>query len=78
VRSYWKLFGEHVRNLGTPLPPAPQLALKVECPLSKWKVNSPLSTPNTTRKKPPHPLKLLIGCNEILFLKLAATIFGLD
>ncbi len=66
----------------------------VHCPSGKWTMDSPFSTPNTTWKKhgspSPHPQGkkvghllhsmtwLLIGCMEILFLKLAATIFGLD
>jgi len=101
VRYYWELFGEHVRNMGTlcfspPRPqPKKQLAWKVECPLSKWKVNSGQSTlhkkQNLRKKNPllPPPVRkkgmplhsmtlLLIGWMEILFLKLAATTFGLD
>jgi hypothetical protein len=56
----------------------------VQCPSGNWTVDSPLSTPNTALKKNPIPsaplstMQLLIGCMEILFLKLAATIFGLD
>ncbi len=55
VRCDWELFGEHVRNLGTPLLwTCPQktkekmLAWKVNCPRGKWTVHSPLFTPNTT------------------------------
>jgi hypothetical protein len=53
-------------------------------------VGNPLSSPNTTWKKTPfHPptrkkgkplhliMCLLIGCMEILFIKLVAIIFGL-
>jgi hypothetical protein len=43
MRCYWELFGEHVRNLGAnfDLTPSPKkLAWKVNCPLSKWKVNN--------------------------------------
>jgi hypothetical protein len=39
-------------------------------------------TPSPTRKKKGSPVysmtRLLIGCMEIIFLKLVATIFGLD
>ncbi len=93
VRCYRELFGEHVRNLGNSLPPPPNGGKKSLH--GKWTVDSWLSTPNTTWKKPypsppthktkkgdlsplPSMTWLLIGCMEILFLKLAATIFGLD
>jgi hypothetical protein len=67
VESYWELFGEHVMNLGT---------LCMESSLCIVQMESDLPPP-TTRKKG-RPTRLLIGCMEIVFLKLVATIFGLD
>jgi len=63
----------------------------VHCPIGKWRVHSPhetqLEKENTTSSVT-HKIKkegpftpwhvLLISCMEILFLKLAAIIFGLD
>jgi hypothetical protein len=85
--------GEHVRNLGSLCFEGPafnkikKLVCKVHCPIENWT----LSTPNTTWEKRPQspptrkkgrPLhsmtQLRIGCMEILFLKLAATILGLN
>jgi hypothetical protein len=68
-----------------------KLPRKFHCPSGKWTVGSPHSSPNTTWKKNPRPgpptrkkqkgrplhtiMQVLIGCMEILFLKLAANYF---
>jgi hypothetical protein len=53
----------------------------VDNPLSTLENKKPALPPTLTREKgrPSHSMtQLLIGCIEILFVKLAATIFGLD
>jgi hypothetical protein len=90
VRCYWELFGEHVRNLGANFDLTPQKTC-MENRLSPVQVESGQSilhtnttwqqTPTQTNKKgwPLHSMTwLLNACMEILFLKLASTIFGLD
>jgi hypothetical protein len=78
----------------TPLPhpnPPKEHAWKVtvQFPSEQWTVHSPRQTqlekkilPHTSTRNKGRPLhsmtQLLISCKEILFLKLAATIFGLD
>jgi hypothetical protein len=103
VPFLWRLFGEHIRNLGTLCfepPPKPNFFIKslhgkstghiVQVKSEQWTVHSPHQTQLERKNPPPTPTyknkrrplhsrtQLLIGCMEILFLKLAATIFGLD
>ncbi len=63
--------------------------MSVPCLTGKWTVDSPFSTPNTTwqqtptqtnkKGRPLHSMTWLLNvCMEILFLKLASTIFGVD
>jgi hypothetical protein len=43
VRCYWELFALNP----SPTPTQKKIAWKVDCPLSKWNVNSGQSTPNS-------------------------------
>jgi hypothetical protein len=66
----WELFA-----LNPSSPHETQLEKKATSPLAH-----PPTDPPTRKKVRTHHsmIQLLIGCTEILFLKLVATIFGLD
>jgi hypothetical protein len=90
--TFAKAYGIKVRRFDPFAFPSPQTGKKKSCmesPLSnvqveieQWTTHSPHQT--QLKKRPPscpHPhatIQLLIGCMEILTLKLVATISGLD